>query len=115
MGESSTVVPSSSAAVPVTSTKKNVRKPITILKPATMFPSDEVEPAPALSNVSPPVPSSDPQLDQLDSVDNMRVIPNKVPPDPPDYESDDTLELDCVFTQIVSPTAIRNPTLKYCL
>ena len=85
---------------------KSSSLPASILKPASIVPdSSTKKSAPPPSK---PVqklttkPAAKPQLEQLDELDSMDGVTledDATPPDPLDYDSDDTLELDYVFTQ----------------
>ena len=45
-------------------------------------------------------------------VSYIALVADAIPPDPPNYESDDTLEPDFVYTPTVDVT---DPTLKDCI
>ena len=87
--------------------------PISILKPATIIPTSS--PKKPVASPAKTTPAANPQLAQLDdvaSIDNIALVADAIPPDPPNYESDDTLEPDFVCTQTVDVT---DPTLKDCI
>ena len=45
-------------------------------------------------------------------MDNVTLEADAIPPDPPNYELDDALELDFVYTQTIN---VADPALKDCV
>ena len=102
----------------VTETKSPASKssslPVSILKPATILQN----PSPTKKAPTKPAtkPVQKPQLVQLDTVvsmDNITLEADAIPPEPPNYESDDTLEPDYVCTQ--TSDVANDPALKDCI
>lgn len=87
--------------------EKPIEKPVHIFKPDSIIPKPNTMPEPSASN------PADPQLTQLDSIDNVLVVSDATPPEPLDYDSDDTLEPDYVFAQSFSH--VTDLDLKDCL